>query len=278
MRNITIRLLLFIYKKIKPSHKIRQVIKALFGTKKILSNYRNFQIYLGANNSIQSSIIFNNYNEEFILEIIEKYAKLNYSFVDIGANVGVHTLAAAAVNSKIDILSFEPEPDNFLEFIRNIQINNFNNIIPFKIALGNKITNTLLNVNDGWNKGKHSLKNHNKNVKRKVNVPVLKLDLFRESLLNKKILLKIDVEGFEKEVLEGSQEILSTTNDIVLIIELISEINGQDICSEIVESFMKEGFLKGYKVYNNKLVEIIEYEGSADYIFIKGEESLKHLI
>lgn len=278
MKNIIINFLLFIYTKIKASNKIRKITKSLFGNKKILSKYRKFQIYLGVNNSIQSNIIFNNYNEEFILGIIENFAKLNYSFVDIGANVGVHTLAAASVNSKIDVFSFEPEPDNFLELIRNIQVNNFSNIIPFKIALGNEITNTLLNVNDGWNTGKHTLKNHITNLKRQVNVPVLKLDLFQESLLNKNILLKIDVEGFEKEVLEGSNEILSRSKNIVLIIELISAINGKDICCEIVENLKTIGFVKVYRVNENKLIEVNEYEDSADYIFIKGEESLKQML
>lgn len=277
MRNILIKLLLFVYTKIKASDKVKQLIKASFGNNKLLLKYRNFDIYLGVNNSIQSNIIFNNYNEEFILGIIEKYIMLNYSFVDIGANIGVHTLTAASINSKAEIFSFEPEPENYLELIRNIQVNNFNNITPFKVALGNQVTNTLLNVNDGWNKGKHSLKNHIANVKRQVNVPVLKLDLFQESLLNKSLLLKIDVEGFEKEVLEGSQNVLTTTQNIVLIIELISEINGHDVCTEIVKNLIDKGFIKAFKVDNNKLIEVTQYENSADYIFIKGEESLNQL-
>ncbi len=277
MRNITIKLLLFIYTKVKASDKIKQIIKALFGTHKLLLKYRKFQIYLGVNNSIQSNIIFNNYNEEFILGIIEKYIKLNYTFVDIGANIGVHTLTAASTNSKAEIFSFEPEPDNFLELIRNIQVNNFENIIPFKVALGNEVTSTLLNVNEGWNKGKHSLKSHITNVKRQVSVPVLKLDLFQESLSNKKLLLKIDVEGFEKEVLEGGNNVLSSTQNSVLIIELISEINGQEVCSEIVKSLINNGFLKVFKVGKNKLIEVSAYEDSADYIFVKGSESLKQL-
>lgn len=277
MRNILIKLLLFVYTKIKASDKVKQLIKASFGNNKLLLKYRNFDIYLGVNNSIQSNIIFNNYNEEFILGIIEKYIKLNYSFVDIGANIGVHTLTAASINSKAEIFSFEPEPENYLELIRNIQVNNFNNITPFKVALGNQVTNTLLNVNDGWNKGKHSLKNHIANVKRQVNVPVLKLDLFQESLLNKSLLLKIDVEGFEKEVLEGSQNVLTTTQNIVLIIELISEINGHDVCTEIVKNLIDKGFIKAFKVDNNKLIEVTQYENSADYIFIKSEESLNQL-
>ena len=197
--------------------------------------------------------------------------------MDIGANIGVHTLTAASTNSKAEIFSFEPEPDNFLELIRNIQVNNFDNVIPFKVALGNEVTSTLLNVNEGWNKGKHSLKNHITNVKRQVSVPVLKLDLFEESLRNKNLLLKVDVEGFEKEVLEGGNKVLSSTQNSVLIIELISEINGQEVCAEIVKSLINFGFLKVFKVDKNTLIEVSAYEDSADYIFVKGSESLKQL-
>ena len=45
MRNITIKLLLFIYTKVKASDKIKQIIKALFGNDKLLLKYRKFEIY-----------------------------------------------------------------------------------------------------------------------------------------------------------------------------------------------------------------------------------------
>lgn len=276
MRNLLIKILLYIYIKIRASYKIKQIIKLLFGNNKLLLNYRKFKIFLGVKNSIQSNIIFNDYNEEFILSVIEKYMKLDYIFIDIGANVGVHTLTAASINSNNEIYSFEPEPENFLELIKNIEANNFKNILPFKVALGNQISNVMLNVNDGWNKGKHSLKSHITNVKRQVAVPVLKLDLFEESLKNKKILLKIDVEGFEKEVLEGSSTVLNATDNVVLIIELVTEINSLDVCNEIVEKLKVLGFSKVFRVENNRIKEVRNYQNSADYIFIKGEDSLKY--
>lgn len=276
MRNLLIKILLYIYIKIRASYKIKQIIKLLFGNNKLLLNYRKFKIFLGVKNSIQSNIIFNDYNEEFILSVIEKYMKLDYIFIDIGANVGVHTLTAASINSNNEIYSFEPEPENFLELIKNIEANNFKNILPFKVALGNQISNVMLNVNDGWNKGKHSLKSHITNLKRQVAVPVLKLDLFEESLKNKKILLKIDVEGFEKEVLEGSSTVLNATDNVVLIIELVTEINSLDVCNEIVEKLKVLGFSKVFRVENNQIKEVRNYQNSADYIFIKGEDSLKY--
>lgn len=276
MRNLLIKILLYIYIKIRASYKIKQIIKLLFGNNKLLLNYRKFKIFLGVKNSIQSNIIFNDYNEEFILSVIEKYMKLDYIFIDIGANVGVHTLTAASINSNNEIYSFEPEPENFLELIKNIEANNFKNILPFKVALGNQISNVKLNINDGWNKGKHSLKSHITNVKRQVVVPVLKLDLFEESLKNKKILLKIDVEGFEKEVLEGSSTVLNATDNVVLIIELVTEINSLDVCNEIVEKLKVLGFSKVFRVENNQIKEVRNYQNSADYIFIKGVDSLKY--
>lgn len=276
MRNLTIKIFLFIYTKIRVSHKIKQIIKFLFGNNKLLLNYRNFKIFLGVNNSIQSNIIFNDYNEEFILSVIEKYVKMNFTFLDIGANVGVHTLTAASMNSTIEIYSFEPEPENFLELVKNIEVNNFKNVLPFKVAMGNQISSLMLNVNDGWNKGRHSLKDHITNVKRQVSVPVFKLDLFQESLKNKDLLLKIDVEGFEKEVLDGGNEIFNATKNIVLIIELVTEINCLEVCHEIVDNLKLLGFSKMYRVENNQILEVKNYENSADYIFIKGENSLKN--
>ncbi|MDO8317274.1 MAG: hypothetical protein Q7T12_07110 [Flavobacterium sp.] len=42
--------------------------------------------------------------------------------------------------------------------------------------------------------------------------------------------MKIDEEGFENEVLEGAKKVLNQTENVVLIIELLEEINWTNAC------------------------------------------------
>ncbi|QGK76875.1 hypothetical protein [Flavobacterium sp. SLB02] len=89
------------------------------------------------------------------MKIINYFAVKNYNFIDIGANIGVHSLTAAHTNLNIEIFSFEPEPTNF---IKNISFNDSLNIRPFKLGLGEHKYIIPMNINEGWNKGKNSLK------------------------------------------------------------------------------------------------------------------------
>ena len=65
--------------------------------------------------------------------------------LDIGANIGYHTLISSKlVGNTGKIYSFEPEPHNFKLLLKNIEINEFKNIIPINKALSNNIGSTKL--------------------------------------------------------------------------------------------------------------------------------------
>ncbi|MEO8515692.1 MAG: FkbM family methyltransferase [Flavobacterium sp.] len=278
MIQIISKFLLFIYN-IKRSNSIRKLIKKTIGNKKIQVKFNDFKIDAGINSAIESNIIFNEYNEITVLKIIKNYCSKQYHFIDVGANIGLHSLTAASSNANIEIFSFEPEPDNYLSFIRNIGHNDFVNIRPFRMGVGNFNGNTILNINEGWNKGKHSLKvSFNESTKKAV-IPVIQLNNFKENLKFESLLIKIDVEGFEKEVIEGASQVFSNAENLVLIIELVTEINELETCKEIIETLKNYGFEKIYKINsNNDCSSVIGYEGSADYIFIKGKHAIENFI
>lgn len=116
MREIFIKLLLFIYKNFIKSDFIRNRIKYFVGDRKIVILFNNFKINVGVKSAIEANVFFDSYNEVEVLKIIEKYSSLNYSFFDVGANIGIHSLTAAATNSEISIYSFERVVNNYNDF------------------------------------------------------------------------------------------------------------------------------------------------------------------
>jgi FkbM family methyltransferase len=139
-------------------------------------------------------------------------------FFDIGANVGSYTVLASGVKNASSI-SFEPIPSTFESLNKNILIN----------CLENKVK--LLNIAVGAAKGSLSITNsfdtinhviiteESKNNTNVITVDVLDFD----SLVVEHgfpILVKIDVEGFETEVLNGMKESLKSKNIKAIIIEL----------------------------------------------------------
>jgi len=142
------------------------------------------------------------------------FLRVEDTFADIGANVGSYTvLAAGHVETKT--FSFEPVPTTFSHLMDNVMINRLGNkVVAFNVALGSQkgrvdftssqdTTNHVACKSDGET----------------ISVPVETLD---EVLKNQQIptLLKIDVEGFETEVLVGGIETLKNNNLKAIIIEL----------------------------------------------------------
>jgi FkbM family methyltransferase len=276
MKKILLDFLLYIYNNVKPSTTIKLYIKRLLRNDKILIRFNGFSMSVGVKSAIEQNILFNTYNEKAVLSIIKKFAQDGYDLVDVGANVGIHSLTAASANAKIEIFSFEPEPSNFNDFIKNISLNNFKNINPFNMGLGNFKGLAELNVNEGWNKGKHSLKVSFSENNKKASILVSLLDDFRVFITSKKIMIKIDVEGFEKEVIEGAKELLNQVEEAVIIIELLAEINGRETCETIINMLIANDFKTIFKINaQNELVVVNQYDGSADYVLLKGSNALK---
>jgi len=136
-------------------------------------------------------------------------------FVDIGANIGSYTILASATGA--EIVSFEPVPSTYQHLLDNIQINRLESrVVAYNQAVGSQqgelgmiadqdTTNQVLLSGDEY-------------TGEKVSVPVVALDDVLEGRVPK--LIKIDVEGFETEVIDGAKDILSNNHLKAIIMEL----------------------------------------------------------
>lgn len=141
---------------------------------------------------------------------------------DVGAYVGVYSLWASKLAVKGFVVAFEPNPYAYRFLLANIMLNNRSNIHAFPYALGEVNSKSTLYIADR-NIGASSLiKNHivkdpgGYRVIGRVEVPMVTLDYFirkwrdlTSQTLNQINLVKIDVEGYEMNVLRGSINTLS---------------------------------------------------------------------
>lgn len=255
--------------------KIRRLIKKLIGKERIVFKYQDIKLFVGVNTALENSILFDDYNEKEILNLITYFSKSNYDFIDVGANVGVHSLTASKANENIQVFSFEPEPTNYFNFLSNIFLNKVKNIKPFCLGVGNVQENKILNINSGWNKGRHSLKMNFGENNQKISISIISLDNFKIYLPVKQVVIKIDVEGFESEVLKGAKDTLSIINECVIIIELVEENNNLQICKEIIQILKDFGFNYIYKIgEKEQFVSVSDFYDSSDYVLLKGQKTL----
>jgi FkbM family methyltransferase len=149
-------------------------------------------------------------------------------FIDIGANCGVYTILASKV-VKAKSIAFEPVLESFQRLINQIQINRITGLVsPINKGVGDKKTKLFFTNNlDAMNKVSTISKASNT-----MEVEVIALD--DELDKDKNYFIKIDVEGFEYNVISGANKILSSTNVMALIIELNGSSNYFGYSNEVI--------------------------------------------
>jgi FkbM family methyltransferase len=192
-------------------------------------------------------------------------------FVDIGANVGSYSvLASAHVGSKV--ISIEPVPKTFSTLTQNILINQVNgNVTLLNVAAGSK--KDTLKFTSSFDTVNHVVASHEK-VEDVIDVKVDKLD----SILNSDIpaLIKIDVEGFETEVIKGASHVLKENKLKAIIIELNGSGERYGYSEvEIHNTFLNLGFAPySYDPVKRELNKLNGF-GSLNTIYIRDEGFVK---
>ncbi len=155
--------------------------------------------------------------EPQVARVLKHIIKEGMTVVDIGANIGCHTmLAAQLVGKKGKVYAFEPEPSNFQELQENIKLNKFTNVeaIQKAVSEGNGTAELFLSRVES---GSHSLVYRNPDVRKILKVDMVSLDSVINS--HKVDLIKTDTEGNDMLVLLGAKNTIANSPDIKLIIE-----------------------------------------------------------
>lgn len=199
---------------------------------------------------IQREIVCSeDFYEREILAFLDSYLQDSAVIVDAGANIGNHSLYWATQRSAKKIFAFEPVQQTYSKLKKNIELNELSNVIePLNIALGEHNNHAEILQYHPENIGGTSLK-ENENGEIIVN----KLDFVLDNKITKLDLLKVDVEGFEVQVLKGSRNTISKFKPIILV-----ECFGEK--RKTVKLLMKS---YGYKL-ENKLID-------GNYLYLPNE-------
>ncbi len=165
------------------------------------------------------------------LILLEKLLKADSVFLDIGANQGEFSIAAARVVVQGRVIAFEPVSEYRERLLENIKINDFRNIKIVPVALGEQdgelpIFDAPKLFHDGTkNEGLPTLFMSEFRCYPREVVPVRTLDHVVTGLdISQITLIKLDIEGAEWIALRGAVDTLKKYRPI-LILEL-----GRETC------------------------------------------------
>lgn len=221
---------------------------------------------------IQESIYFLGTYEKAELQLIKEIVKQGDVFIDLGANIGMHTLNASKLVGKNGrVICFEPFSKNFESLKKNMAINNSTNITSENLAVGETDSFIDLFYDDKeMNLGMVSSSrlteySHNEKVK------VVSLDSYlRDSSIKKVDFIKIDIEGNEYAALLGMKETLTKFHP-QLLIEILEEdeSNSSKNESKIMEYLESLGYEKYFIDDSGSLSTTDKNPERRNYLFIK---------
>jgi len=181
------------------------------------------KMFLHPNDAFRLSIY--GIHNKIDFEIFKKHVKEGDNVIDIGANIGYFTLMLAKlVGPTGKVFAFEPDPRNISLLKKNIETNNYQNVVVVPKAVSNvnqKCTLFTSQATFGQNRIYEPKKTKNQEY-----VPIesetISLDNFfkTDETMKNISFVKIDVEGAEKFVLEGMENILDLNKNIKIFSEI----------------------------------------------------------
>ena len=176
------------------------------------------QIHLG--NDLSRPVFIGGCIDPNEFAFLDSALKDGMVFVDAGANDGLYTLfASRCVGPSGRVYSFEPSQREFQRLSCNIQLNGLENVHAVQAALAEAPGEIELSIADSSHAGQNTLGKFVYHVPllRTERVSAQTLDGFAaERGLTRLDVLKLDVEGAERRVLEGSDKVLRDLRPIIL--------------------------------------------------------------
>ena len=208
------------------------------------------------------------------LSWIDNFQNNKKIFWDIGANIGLYSIYAALKHSNIKVISFEPSTSNLRVLSRNIALNKLSDKISIYQPALSKEENSFMMFQEsqfieGWsmNQFSNDIKlNESTNKQQYYKIYGTNIDsLIRNNILKVPNYIKIDVDGIEHLILQGSVNTLTNKNIKSILVEIDESHNDQ--LQSILNLMQKNNFI--IKEKDNVLInqKSKKFKHQFNYIF-----------
>lgn len=197
-----------------------------FGESVMKTRWGSFKIRAKTSDAANVSPAFERRDVNFLIRLLKKLVaeQKKVLFLDIGGDIGTYSVLVGRLfpAGQVKAVCFEPVPESYKLIGENLELNQLTGKVDVVQAalfsLDGQSVDIEYNVNAP---GSSTMKNSKADGTKKVTVITKRLD----TLLGKTaepydaVVFKIDVEGVEKEVLQGSTSILNSGKDVYIMIE-----------------------------------------------------------
>ncbi len=147
--------------------------------------------------------------------ILRQLINPGMTVVDVGANIGIYTRFFSKLTGQSGhVVAFEPSPGNYQRLQENVR--HLQQVTAHHAAVGKSSGNIQLFISEAMNVDHRTYDNGD--GRDAITVPMVSLD--DHFAKNGKVdIIKIDVQGFELNVLEGARRVLKENRNISVLME-----------------------------------------------------------
>jgi FkbM family methyltransferase len=186
---------------------------------------------------VEKKIIRDGLYDVHILNYMVQFVSPDTIVLDIGANIGAYAIPLAKTFPHVKVHAFEPNPYALGRLKRNIAINGIDNVTVYQAAAGAAPATRVLYAFDSGDAGLSSFIEPKQKGKKYETVPVeiLVVDNVFRGVPERISAIKVDVQGYEVEVLEGSRNVITTHRPCILFEHEDSNFEDPDSARKVKE-------------------------------------------
>jgi FkbM family methyltransferase len=221
------------------------------------------------NSHIDRQVICHGLFASPILKTVIAHSRPETTIIDIGANVGTISVALSLLFPSSDIHAFEPNPYAQRRLRQNLLLNNISNLSIHQQAIGNCHEYLDFHHYDDIS-GDIGLSSfiQSKKITSKAHISpieVMTLDSFDKEFIKPVAVMKIDVQGFETEVIKGSINLIQRHRPVIILEHednnLASEADAQSSKQELKSLFSEHQYEVFYITrYNHDLLLPVQWD------------------
>jgi FkbM family methyltransferase len=173
------------------------------------------------NSHIDRQVICNGLFTSSVLKTMIAHSRPETTIIDIGANVGTISVALSLLFPSSEIHAFEPNPYAQRRLKQNVLLNNISNLSIHQQAIGSSHEYLDFHHYDDIS-GDIGLSSfiQSKKLTSKAHIKsteVMTLDSFDKEFNKPVAIIKIDVQGFETEVIKGSKNLIQRHRPVIIL-------------------------------------------------------------
>ena len=241
----------------------------------IIKNIQGSRMYIDLKDmGISSEIALYGIREPESTKMIQKVVKDGDVVLEIGANRGYYALMESKLVGKNGkVYCIEPLPENVEHLKKNIELNGYNNMEVYQLAIGDKNGTASMSISSHSNLGSLMDKKDSRIVG-SLKVKLVTLDNF---LKEKRFpdFIRMDVEGYEYNIIKGMMNVLKSNKPLKMFIEVHPHIMNKGQTTFVLKSMMEHGF-KTKKVTMSFTMPEMKVKSREDYDY--SSKSIKELL